>query len=110
MRRSDNGHPEDDGRNLPVLARAEEPPYGTGGELPEVVEARPVARTGEASLPAPLVAAAGGFLTGFATIAAMRILRGRSARRAFSRRRRKLLQREVAGTRSFLVDVHLLKR
>jgi hypothetical protein len=61
-----------------------------------------------ASLPAPAVAAAGGFLMGMVTWVAVRVLRGDRRRAAIARRRgRKTV--EVAATRSFLVDVHLLK-
>jgi hypothetical protein len=61
-----------------------------------------------ASLPAPAVAAAGGFLMGVVTWVAVRVLRGDRRRAALARRRgRKSV--EVAATRSFLVDVHLLK-
>ncbi len=83
-----------------------------------VVEARPV-ETGSspggglqaflASLPAPAVAAAGGFVTGVVTWVAVRVLRGgrrRSLGRAGRRGRRGV---EIASSRSFLVDVHLLK-
>ena len=60
------------------------------------------------SLPAPAVAAAGGFLMGVVTWVAVRVLRGDRRRAALARRRgRKSV--EVAATRSFLVDVHLLK-
>jgi hypothetical protein len=81
-----------------------------------VPEARPIERPAPAgglqaflsSLPAPAVAAAGGFLMGVVTWVAVRILRGDRRRSAVARRRgRKGV--EVAATRSFLVDVHLLK-
>lgn len=83
-----------------------------------VSEARPVERpanrpggalqTWLASLPAPAVAAAGGFVMGVVTWVAVRVLRGDRRRSALARRRsRKSV--EVAATRSFLVDVHLLK-
>jgi hypothetical protein len=83
-----------------------------------VSEARPVERPAEqqggalqtwfSSLPAPAVAAAGGFLMGVVTWVAVRVLRGDRRRSALARRRsRKSV--EVAATRSFLVDVHLLK-
>ena len=78
--------------------------------LVEAVEARPVQRP--QSLPAPIVAATGGFLAGAAAFVVMRLLRGR--RRAplvsLGRRRKRGRALEVAGTRSFLVDVHLLNK
>ena len=80
-----------------------------------VPEARPVEPSARAeiqrflsSLPAPAVAAAGGFVMGVVTWVAVRVLRGDRRRVALARRRsRKTV--EVAATRSFLVDVHLLK-
>ena len=64
--------------------------------LPVLAEPRPVERPPEASLPAAVVAATGGFLVGIAAFVLVRVLRRpRSA--------------EVAASRSFLVDVHLLK-
>ena len=96
-----NGHsPQaEQERNLPVLAS----------------EARPIERiVNESPLPAPAMAATGGFLAGVATLVLVRILR-RSAhrpRRGIGIRRSKRGDRslEVAGSRSFLVDVHILKR
>jgi len=95
--------PEDDEvRHLPVPS--------------SVPEARPVERPAAggglqaflSSLPAPAVAAAGGFLMGVVTWVAIRVLRG-DRRRAVIARRRGRRGVEVASSRSFLVDVHLLK-
>ena len=70
----------------------------------------------EPMLPTPAVAATGGFLAGIATLVLVRILR-RSAHRRGPRRgvglrrsRRGDRSLEIAGSRSFLVDVHMLKR
>lgn len=93
-----HAEPQED-RNLPVLA--------TG--------ARPIERlVNESPLPAPAMAATGGFLAGVATLILVRVLR-RSAqrpRRGVGIRRSKRGDRalEIAGSRSFLVDVHILKR
>ena len=93
-----NGHTPAES-NLPVLAS----------------EARPIERfVNESALPAPAMAATGGFLAGIATLVLVRILR-RSVhrpRRGVAIRRGKRGERslEVAGSRSFLVDVHMLKR
>lgn len=92
--------PDAEVRHLPVLA---EPP-----------EPRPLApRLGRlAQLPAPVVAAAGGFLAGVVTFVAVRVLRrprrraGRTLRLGTRRRRGD----EIVASRSFLVDVHLLRR
>ena len=64
------------------------------------------------ALPAPAMAATGGFLAGMATLVLVRLLRRSvsSPRRGVSLRRRKGGDRslEIAGSRSFLVDVHVL--
>lgn len=79
--------------------------------LPVLAEPRPVERPREVSLPAAVAAATGGFLLGIATFVLVRVLRRpRSAatlrlRRGAARGRRV----DVAASRSFLVDVHLLK-
>jgi hypothetical protein len=90
---------EGDDRDLPVL----------NGEV------RPIERAAEPVLPAPALAATGGFLAGIATLVLVRILRRsahRGARRGIGIRRSKRGERslEIAGSRSFLVDVHMLKR
>jgi len=90
--------PQEDERHLPVL----------NGEV------RPIERVTESAIPVPAVAATGGFLAGVATLILVRILR-RSAsrpRRGVGIRRGKRGDRslEIAGSRSFLVDVHILKR
>ena len=78
-------------------------------------QARPLERRlADSPLPAPAVAATGGFLAGIATLVLVRVLR-RSAvrpRRGVGIRRSKRGDRslEIAGSRSFLVDVHILKR
>jgi hypothetical protein len=79
--------------------------------LPVLAEPRPVEPPRDASLPAAVAAATGGFLLGMAAFVLVRVLRRpRSAaalrlRRGATRGRRV----EVAASRSFLVDVHLLK-
>ena len=91
------------GRNLPVLASEASP-------ATPVSEARPIEPAAEAVLPAPVVAATGGFLAGVATFVLLRVLRrGRGSRRLVRVRRRDRGV-EIAGSRSFLVDVHVLKR
>jgi hypothetical protein len=93
-----NPHAEED-RHLPVLAS----------------EARPIERlVNDSPLPAPAMAATGGFLAGIATLVLVRVLR-RSAHRprrgvGIRRGKRGARSLEVAGSRSFLVDVHILKR
>jgi hypothetical protein len=91
-------------RHLPVLA-SESEPEALASE-PRPLEPLRVA------LPAPLIAAAGGFVLGVATYLAIRALRAAtSPARVLARRRRKRAKGlDIAASRSFLVDVHLLKR
>ena len=74
-----------------------------------LAEPRPVERPREVSLPAALTAATGGFLAGLATFVLVRVLR--RPRSAAARRlgRRSAGRVEVVASRSFLVDIHLLK-
>ena len=91
-----------------VVAEVRRLPVPAGGESTEL--ARPLT----VSVPATVVAATGGFMLGVAAFVAVRILRRPAAGRSLSRRRRRLAARrrgvDVQATRSFLVDVHLLKR
>ncbi len=77
-------------------------------------ESLALARPRPATVPAALAAATGGFLLGVATFFLLRVLRRPVAARSLARRRRKMLGgrhgSEIASTRSFLIDVHLLKR
>ena len=85
-------------RHLPVLA--------------EIPEARPLERRyPRLPVPAPVIAAAGGFLAGVAAFVLVRVLRRpERARQIRLGRRRSREAREIAASRSFLVDIHLLKR
>jgi hypothetical protein len=79
--------------------------------LPVLAEPRPIDRPRELPLPAAVVAATGGFLLGVVSFVLVRVLRRPRAatplRLGRVRGRRKRV--EVTATRSFLVDVHLLK-
>jgi len=82
--------------------------------LAEVSEVRPVEPAGPrtlaeriVALPAPLLAATGGFLAGVATFVLLR-MRGPGRKLRIGKRRGKKV--EIAESRSFLVDIHLLKR
>jgi hypothetical protein len=79
--------------------------------LPVLAEPRPIERRREASLPAAVVAATGGFLIGVATFVLVRLLRRPRTTASLRLRRggRRGKRVEVAASRSFLVDVHLLK-
>ena len=93
-----------------------------GGGGPAPARARPRASspawssTGRARprCPATAAAATGGFILGVAAFMLLRVLRRPSAARSLSRRRARVLAKrrgvDVQATRSFLVDVHLLKR
>ena len=79
--------------------------------LPVLAEPRPIERAVPASLPAAVVAATGGFLIGVTTFVLvgllLRLRAAASLRLGRGRRRGKRV--EVATSRSFLVDIHLLK-
>jgi len=83
-------------RHLPVLAS----------------EARPIEPVRAGALSVPAAAAAGGFLAGVVTFVLVRALRARPGRLRLRRRRRGGVERalEIAASRSFLVDVHVVKR
>lgn len=101
---------------------------GIDGELvPEgeqVVEARVLPAVAEeqgstevavrrVSLPATVAAAGGGMVLGIAAFMLLRVLRRPNAAKSVARRRKRMQAKrgvEVAASRSFLVDVHLLKR
>src|SRR5262245_552785 len=80
--------------------------------LPVLAEPRPIERAAQVPLPAAVAAAAGGFLLGVATFVLVKILR-RPRGSVLVRRRGGLTRRgqrvDVAASRSFLVDIHLLK-
>jgi hypothetical protein len=78
--------------------------------LPVLAEPRPIERAREVSLPAAVAAATGGFLLGVATFVLVKVLRrsrAPSSLRIGGRGRGKRV--DVAASRSFLVDIHLLK-
>ena len=80
-----------------------------GRPLPVPSESRALAERPEAVLLAPAAAATGGIVAGLATMMIVRGLRHRPRKvRVGGRRRGKAL--EVTATKSFLVDVHVLKR
>ena len=77
-------------------------------------EARAIEPVAQPQLPAPVVAAAGGAVVGALAYVLVRILRRPARRRQGSARiGRRGFRRgglEITGSRSFLVDVHMLKR
>ena len=80
--------------------------------LPVLAEPRPIERARPVALPAAIAAATGGFLLGVACFVLVRVLRrpraAQSLRLGGSRGRGRKTQ--VAASRSFLVDVHVVKR
>ncbi|MBA2506382.1 MAG: hypothetical protein H0V29_10640 [Thermoleophilaceae bacterium] len=81
----------------------------------QVVDATPVEREPRAldivrQVPAPVLAASAGFVAGIVAITAVRVLRALRHPSRMLPSRRKAAKLDVAATRSFLVDVHLLKR
>jgi len=108
-----------------VAEPADTPAQPDGADEPQLAEVRPLPVVAPApaggelivrrlrELPAPVIAATGGFLAGVAAFVLVRVLRRPhpASRRALRRaRRRSGRSPEVAATRSFLVDIHLLKR
>lgn len=76
-------------------------------------EARVIGQVQQPALPTPVVAAAGGAIIGAVAYMLLRVLRRPSHRQAAIRVGKRGGRRgglEVTGSRSFLVDVHMLKR
>lgn len=85
---------------LPVLAEVSEV-RPVRSQPPRTLAERVVA------LPAPVLAATGGFLAGVATFVLFKMRHPRRKLRIGKQRGKKI---EIAESRSFLVDIHLLKR
>jgi hypothetical protein len=80
--------------------------------LPVLAEATVIEHREGPSLPATIAAATGGFLLGVAAFLAVRVLRrprGAARRAGVRRRDRRGEGIDIAATRSFLVDIHLLR-
>lgn len=77
--------------------------------LPVLAEPRPVQRVPVVTVPAAIAAATGGFLLGVATFVLVRVLRRPRASVRLGGVRGRGKRVDVAASRSFLVDVHLLK-
>lgn len=97
----------DDGA-FPENGEAEEVVDG----LPVLNEVRAIERVSPASLPAVQTAAAvaTGFVAGAATIALARRRTARRLARSSAGSRRAVSGMTIVGTRSFLVDVHLIAK
>jgi hypothetical protein len=95
---------------MPDFAAAPEPEQEAEVRpLPVLAEPRPVQRMPVVTVPAAIAAATGGFLIGVATFLAVRILRRPRGAVRVSGGRGRAKRVDVTATRSFLVDVHLLK-
>lgn len=105
---SEGERPGTEGGGRSLAARAGDPQPVQG----EVVDSSGGAleRLTSGPMAGPALAAAGGFLVGFATFLTARLLRGGGGRRLLARRRRRSLERQIETSRSFLVDVHVLRR
>jgi hypothetical protein len=77
--------------------------------LPVLAEPRPVSSPREIFLPAAVAAATGGFLLGMVTFLVVKVLRRPKAAARLPRGRRRGKRLDVAASRSFLVDVHVLR-
>jgi hypothetical protein len=80
--------------------------------LPVLAEVRPIERLPATSLPAVQAAAAAatGFVAGAATIALVRRHGSRKLARASRNHRRAVDMLPIVGSRTFLVDVHLIAK
>ena len=80
--------------------------------LPVLAEVRTLEPVPVAAVPAVQTAAAAatGFVAGAATLALVRLISGRRTARARVSRRQSLNGLPIVGTRSFLVDVHMLSK
>jgi hypothetical protein len=104
------GDGEAEERHLPVPAGGSpEPALPARGEVVDAPRGV-LERLGSGPLAAPALAAAGGFLVGFVTFVTGRLLRARGRRGLLAGRRRRSLERRIESSRSFLVDVHVLRR
>jgi hypothetical protein len=107
--------------HLECNAAADEDEFEVVDGLPVLAEVHPVGPQPQPSSPAliagtalPAVqaarAAATGFVAGAATVALVRVLGGRRRARARLSQRRGVDGLPIIGTRSFLVDVHLIAK
>ena len=78
--------------------------------LPVLAEPRPLERARAVPLPAAMAAATGGFLLGIASFVLVKVLRRpKPVRLRLGAGRGRGRKVDVAASRSFVVDVHLLK-
>jgi hypothetical protein len=108
--RPENGQPADHQENG-QSADHDDTVEETVDGLPVLAEVRTIERASPASLPAVQAAAAAatGFVAGAATIALVKRRAARKVQRSRSTPRRAADVLPIVGSRTFLVDVHLLK-
>jgi hypothetical protein len=94
----------------PPTSAPEPPPEETVDGLPVLAEVRTIERLAPASLPVVQAAAAAatGFVAGAATLALVKRRSARKLTRARSGSRRAVDVLPIVGSRTFLVDVHLI--
>ncbi|HEX4734689.1 MAG TPA: hypothetical protein VH247_09770 [Thermoleophilaceae bacterium] len=73
-------------------------------------EARVIEPAQQPAVPAPVVAAAGGAVVGAVAFVLLRVLRRAPKRAVLRMKGRRRGGFEITSSRSFLVDVHMLKR
>jgi len=104
-----DNQPDDEALDGELVAEVRHLPVPAGDHSSEELDVRR-----PASLPATVAAATGGFLLGVAAFMLIRVLRRPQTGRALAQRRARKLAKargvDIASSRSFLVDVHLLKR
>ena len=104
-----DNQPEEEAIDGELVAEVRHLPVPAGQQPAEELEVRrPV------SVPATVAAATGGFVLGVAAFLLIRVLRRPATGGALAQRRARKLAKargvDVQSSRSFLVDVHLLKR
>jgi len=107
------GEPQDTTDAEPLDSRLESVEAETVDAVPVLVEARPLApATSYIALPAVQAAAvaATGFVAGAATMALVRRHSARKLARTRSTPKRAIDMLPIVGSRTFLVDVHLLAK
>jgi hypothetical protein len=93
----------------PDPAALPEPEGADVRPLPVLAEPRVIESRREVSLPAAAAAATGGFLLGVAGFVLVRLLRRPQHAATLKLGRGRSRKSDIAASRSFLVDVHVLK-
>jgi hypothetical protein len=104
-----DNQPDEEALDGELVAEVRHLPVPADQQRSEEIEVRrPV------SVPATVAAATGGFVLGVAAFVLIKVLRRPSSGRALAQRRARKLAKargvDIASSRSFLVDVHLLNK